>query len=362
MRLQVDSTNNQPLVTQIREQLRAQMRNGKLVAGQRLPSMRQLSRDCQVSLGIVKQAINTLTVEGALRSQPGAGVFVSEPQTTVKHIALVFPSLDLDQMPRIIRGIKKVLRDDAIRLQIHAADCDYDQEADMLKALDRSNVDGAIIYPPPLDRYAVTLKELHRRGVPMVLVDTNLPGLNLPAVVTDSVAQSRIIFEHLLSRGHRRIGMISHEGLHGMDIGANLALAPYGQTFATLPCVNVDVMDLNPTQPWANGERATIELLGKFPDLTAIVGINDHIGMGVLRGVKATGRKVPDDVSVIAASNLTAFENTAPTVTAIDQQHEMMGTLAAETLLKVMNGELEDQSMELCLKPRLIERESVRDI
>jgi LacI family transcriptional regulator len=265
-------------------------------------------------------------------------------------------------MPRIIRGIKKVLKDDAIRLQIHAADCDYDQEIDMLNALDRSSVDGAIIYPPPLDRYANAVKELHRRGVPLVLVDTELPGLEVNAVVTDSVESSRMIFEHLLKRGHRHIGMVGHEGLYGMDTGADLALRPYGLSYHKLPCVDTDVKDLNPTQPWANGEKAALQLLAQYPDLTAIVGMNDHIGMGVLRGVKATGRSVPGDVSVIAASNLCAFENTDPNVTAIDQMHEQMGSLAAETLMKVMHGQLDDQPLVLRLKPRLIERDSVRDI
>lgn len=360
MKLQLDNQNVQPLVTQLREQLRAQMRSGSLMPGQRLPSMRQLSKDCQVSLGIVKQAINTLTVEGMLRSHPGAGVFVAEQPAKVQNIALVLPSLDIDQMPRIIRGIKQTFKNDGIRLQIHAADCDYDQEADMLEVLDHASVDGAIVYPPPLKQYANSLKELHRRGVPVVLVDTGLPGLDIHAVITDSVEQSRMIFEHLLTRGHRKIGMVGHEELHGMDVGADSALKAYGLSYKKLACVNVNAMDLNPTQPWANAEKATLKLLEAHPDLTAIVGMNDHLGMGVLRGVKASGRRVPEDVSVIAASNLSAFENTEPNVTAIDQMHERMGALAAQMLQNVMLGQLDDTPMVIRLKPRLIERKSVR--
>ena len=78
--LNIQSASDEPLIEQIRNDLRQKVRSGQLKPGYRLPSMRKLSDDLGVSLGIVHQAINTLTAEGVLDSQPRRGVFVIDPK------------------------------------------------------------------------------------------------------------------------------------------------------------------------------------------------------------------------------------------------------------------------------------------
>ena len=60
----VDNHADVPIVQQIQKELRKRIRSQNLAPGQKLPSMRQLSEQLDVSIGTVKQAVNTLTVEG----------------------------------------------------------------------------------------------------------------------------------------------------------------------------------------------------------------------------------------------------------------------------------------------------------
>lgn len=67
-----------PLHRQLYEALRRSILDGKLAAGERLPSSRDLTQDLQLSRNTVVAAINQLMVEGYLVSHIGSGTFVSD--------------------------------------------------------------------------------------------------------------------------------------------------------------------------------------------------------------------------------------------------------------------------------------------
>jgi GntR family transcriptional regulator/MocR family aminotransferase len=74
----VDQHSALPLHRKLYEALRRAMLDGKLLAGERLPSSRDLARDLSVSRNTVVSAIGQLSVEGYLVSHVGSGTFVSD--------------------------------------------------------------------------------------------------------------------------------------------------------------------------------------------------------------------------------------------------------------------------------------------
>jgi len=67
-----------PLNRQLYEALRRAMLDGKLTAGERLPSSRDLAHDLNLSRNTVMSAVSQLTVEGYLVSQVGSGTYVAD--------------------------------------------------------------------------------------------------------------------------------------------------------------------------------------------------------------------------------------------------------------------------------------------
>lgn len=67
-----------PLHRQLYEALRRALLDGKLGAGERLPSSRDLAQDLDLSRNTVVAAINQLSVEGYLVSQVGSGTYVND--------------------------------------------------------------------------------------------------------------------------------------------------------------------------------------------------------------------------------------------------------------------------------------------
>lgn len=76
--LNLDHSFEQNLYTQIFEQIKAEILAGKIKAGEKLPSLRSLAEDNEVSVTSVETAYHQLLVEGYIISKPKSGYFVSE--------------------------------------------------------------------------------------------------------------------------------------------------------------------------------------------------------------------------------------------------------------------------------------------
>jgi len=360
--LVIEPSDIRPLGTQIRDRIREMIQRKDLRPGEKIPSMRALAQQTGVSLGIVKQALNGLTTEGYLRSHQGRGLYVTTHEQARRTLVLVLPTLDFDPILKIIRGVKRGLGGSSPKLLVQAADCDFEHEADLLRNLDSSSIAGAIIYPPPMSYFVKALRTLATRDVPHVLIDTAFAELNATSVTTDWFAMGLESMGYLLERGHRRIALVEQNAdstsFRELRGGMNEALRKVGLSYQQLPRFETDAADLNPQEPWANGQRATQRLLADHPDVTAIMGMNEHLSLGALRGAKASGRRVPEDVSVLSIGDLPAFATTDPPVTAFAQAAEEMGRLAGEILVRMLSGEgPAEQSVRL--KPTLQERSSV---
>ncbi len=84
---QLAARSKLPLHRQLYEALRRTILNGKLQAGQRLPSSRDLMQDLNMSRNTVVAALNQLSVEGYLDSRVGSGTYVNQnlPQSSKKQ-------------------------------------------------------------------------------------------------------------------------------------------------------------------------------------------------------------------------------------------------------------------------------------
>ncbi len=103
----VDRTSGEPLRTQIERGLREAIRSGRLRAGERLPSTRELARQLGVSRGLVVDCFDQLHAEGYLSTRPGSATRVSPttqpvgPPVAVEPTAPAPPSLVVDFAPAV---------------------------------------------------------------------------------------------------------------------------------------------------------------------------------------------------------------------------------------------------------------------
>lgn len=369
--LTIQAASDEPLIEQIRNDLRGKVRTGELTPGYRLPSMRKLSNELGVSLGIVQQAINTLTAEGVLDSQPRRGVFVVDPKIKKRDVALVMGSLQLPSMSAAIRGIRAGLRsatDMPYRLMIHAADTDYDQQMDMLLRLNTDSLAGAIILPPGSSQYIKPLQAFASRGIPCIQATIALEGLDMSAVITDGLETGRMLFSYLLKAGHRHIGIVGNtsdtQTMQDVFCGAAMVLDEYGLCMEDLPRINTKVEHLDPDQPWLDGQKAATRLLAENPLLTACVGMDNGLTLGIYKAAKALNLTLPDDLSIIGmGADQMAFALTEPGITMVDMGLEKICQHAAMRLRQLIDPRGSATPRRISqIMPVLHERQSVKHI
>ena len=77
----LNNTIDEPIYQQIISQIKAQIMNGTLIAGDALPSMRVLAAQLHISIITTKRAYEELERDGYTYSVPGKGCFIKEQNT-----------------------------------------------------------------------------------------------------------------------------------------------------------------------------------------------------------------------------------------------------------------------------------------
>lgn len=360
----VDPDSPTPKVRQIEEQIRDQIANGQLKPGAKLPSMRNLAHQLGVSVGIAKQALNTLTSEDYLRSEDKIGVFVSNKKHT-RDIALVLVSVELEQIARIVRGVRTNMPRNH-RLVIEAAAGDYDSQIRLFKDIQNTNIEGILIPPPAIQRYAEQINAHMTPEIPCVQITMELAGLQADSSVLDGFESGLMAVNYLIEKGHSEIGLVASDAdaytFQQCNLGMSEALQKIGKDLADIPTVKTQASDLNADAPYLAGQKAAERLIKDNPQLTAIIGANAHLTLGASMALKEAGLSIPEDISLLSMGiDLPTFEYMSPPITVVDEPISKICRRGIELLInRIENPDTPLQSVHF--PPVLRERESVKDL
>jgi 2-aminoadipate transaminase len=78
--IQLTRESDTPLYRQLHAGIAALIRSGRIASGERLPSVRQLARELEISLITVVQAYQVLAADGLVQATVGRGTFAGGPQ------------------------------------------------------------------------------------------------------------------------------------------------------------------------------------------------------------------------------------------------------------------------------------------
>ena len=80
MEFLIESASRVPIYRQLVDQIREAIARGRLKPDERLPSVRELSRQLVINPNTVARVYTELEREGILNTRPGLGVFVAQPR------------------------------------------------------------------------------------------------------------------------------------------------------------------------------------------------------------------------------------------------------------------------------------------
>jgi LacI family transcriptional regulator len=165
--------------------------------------------------------------------------------------------------------------------------------------------------------------------VPTLLVNRRSVGADRWVILDDEQA-ARLATEHLIGRGHRRIGWAG--GPAGVDT-AERRQNGFRDAMAAADLWLDPSWIIRAEYTPAGGAEAARAILGSEVRPTAIVAADANEGLGVWHELHARGIRVPEDVSLIAIHKLPAEDYRIPALTCVEMPLQPLGRRAAELVL-----------------------------
>jgi LacI family transcriptional regulator, repressor for deo operon, udp, cdd, tsx, nupC, and nupG len=228
-----------------------------------------------------------------------------------------------------------------------------DQYVDMLL---EHGVAG-IVFVSGLHADSSASKERYHRlrssGMPIVFINGFAEGVDAPTVSTDDVAALDLAFRHLVSLGHRSIGLAigpdrfvpaaRKRAEFAVNLERHLGIGdPTGHIVSALFTVE-------------GGQAAALELIESGH--TAIICGSDMMALGAIRAARSRGLSVPEDLSVVGFDDSPLIAFTDPPLTTVRQPVAAMGHAAVSALVSEIVGTPASR-IELKFHPELIVRAS----
>lgn len=200
------------------------------------------------------------------------------------------------------------------------------------------------------------LLEIHRKNLPLVMVDHEDPLLSCDTIFNNNFDSSLKLANHLIGLGHQSIQFVGDihysRSFYDRWMGIRSALeenklnSKFDEELCSInsTCVESSFKD------WLSQKG-----LKNLP--TAFVCANDQIATRVIKVLLEKGLKVPDDISVTGFDNKEESYQICPTLTTVNAAKEELGKRSVGMLLHRMN-EKDTPFEKLLLSGSIILRES----
>jgi LacI family transcriptional regulator len=228
------------------------------------------------------------------------------------------------------------------------------READGMPAIVRQGkVDALVVLAGVFDDAAY--ESLRRCPVPMCIVDGHVGSLKADSLTSDGFGGARQVSEYLHSQGHRRIVMTAYRNpLYNIEqriAGFLSGLRASGMEIHE-PDVLIRVDDDD------EAARELIARLDTEDPPTAVFAVNDTMAVNLIDAVAATGRKLPEDMSVVGFDDDPIASHCRPPLTTVRLRKRDFGAISARLLLERL-ADPDKPTTHQVLPTELVIRESV---
>ncbi|WP_239088349.1 LacI family DNA-binding transcriptional regulator [Planosporangium mesophilum] len=184
------------------------------------------------------------------------------------------------------------------------------------------------------DQRLPLLRELDR---PSVLIGFPAEATGLTCIDLDFAAAGAACVDHLADLGHRCVALVgSPPVVYQRSLGfARRTAAGFSDALRRRGLAGT----VRPCEPTPDAVLATVrELLTEYPDLTGVVVHNEPAVAPLLDAFRALGRRVPEEVSVVAICPDDVAERVRPRLTSVNIPAEEVGRRAVDLVIAKLDG------------------------
>lgn len=328
------------------------------------PTIKDIAEKAGVSYATVSRALNNhkdvndetrkkvIKIAREIGYQPNAiaqGLVKKETRT----IGLVIPDITNPFFPEVASGIEDAAEEAGYTIFLCNTNWSKEREANYLDVLLQKQVDGLIIAPS--SENLNHLKRVLQSGRKVIFISRMIRHPNSTSIIIDNVSGAQMAVEHLIDKGHKRIGLIggfkdisaSRERLKGYRYAMEMNSLEINESYIKSGDFKRET-----------GHVMMHELLKLKPAPTAVFAVNDLLALGAIQAIKEEGLSIPGDVAVIGFDDIEFASLPEIQLTTVSQPKYDMGRMAVDTLLEILAGDDNNINKKIMLEPRLIVRGS----
>lgn len=296
---------------------------------------------------IIQEAIDQLEY---IPNQIARGLKTSKTMT----IGILIPSLENIFFTSIVSIIEDLLQENGYSTII----CDFKENALLekkkLEFLVNKQVDGIVMVSFGADMEYI--KELVQKKMPIILLDRMIKGLDCDMVLADNLNSSYKAVEELITRKHKRIGIIcGPENTYTADERRK----GYERVHHDYDVEIDETLIKNGDYSVENGYYALQELWGLEKRPTAVLVTNYEMTIGAIMAINDLQISIPGELSIIGYDNIQMAKVVKPALSIVEQPMIEIGMTAAQILLRRLKGDFSDFPAVVRLKTQVHIKESV---
>ena len=264
---------------------------------------------------------------------------IASGRTSIIGLVSPYTPLQLLHDPHLqgnLCGIEEILNEHDYALLIATAKREHESSSSYERLLRSNYIDGAVVMETQESKSPDLHRQLSQQRYPWVILGYPVGMVPSYCVHADDLQGAQRMTEHLISLGHRRIGVIevkdsayaSEERVRGFRQMLTHKGLPYDKSLVVA------------SSDWTSeaGYEVVPKLLERPDRPTAIFAVNDRMALGVLQWARERGLRVPEDLSVVGFDDIPAAITSFPPLTTIRQPSIQMGHEAIKLLFKLLEG------------------------
>lgn len=352
----------EPKYKSIAYQLKDNIITQEYKKGEMIPSEKKLQEYYHVSRHTIRQAIDLLVNDGYIIKKKGLGSIVSDGYLTKhmnvgtsKKIGVVVTYLSDYIFPSIIRGIEKVLGSNGYSLILASTNNTHEGERRCLEMMIEQGIQGLIVEPtksnvfnPNLSYYSL----IKSKDIPVLMINACYEELNIPYISIDDTKSGYLATSYLLDQGHEDIALITKID----DMQGKFRMKGYIEAFDTQSAIfkGENIFTYSTETKEKVLDLVVNQILNNEINATAFVCYNDEIAYSFIKKLKANGKNVPEDISVVGEDNSILSKLGDISLTTTSHPQEELGVEAAKWMLKTINtgqiGETKIMDTEIIIR------------
>jgi LacI family transcriptional regulator len=250
-----------------------------------------------------------------------------------KTIGVLLPIYENPYFWQILRGISEEAEAAGYSLLLAHSSLTPEQESQSVKELAEQRVDGLVLLMGFKQLSEQVMDQLRNSNHPIVEISATQSEFDLVHQGYSDGAQA--LMSHLFDYGHQRIGFV-----YGVTISSQGfdRLEAYRQAFEEAGLPYDESLVYRCGELMEDGYQATLHLLSQPNRPTALLAINDLLGIAAIRAAVDLGLRVPEDVSVASFDDIPFSSFIVPRLTSIAGRPQQTGRDAVSLLLQRLNN------------------------